>query len=459
MSWDKFINHYHECGGQEIKAENFAPCQAYSVLRVMPAFNRATYNLKANLNQDIRFHMVELGYQSVFMGMGLTYTAPTPEKPTVEATKDEPSKGSSASALLKDETPKVNGNSTMTFPSELKLDGGKTLKVYGDEINVRQKPGPAANWQDSVVLVWWDEENSVGGFHRLGHEPNVEGGGRVTLWTNLISPDGIFKRTQSISLRENDLLPNGGYGSGDDTCAFEFLNGEHIWTINDTDASARIIFNDHGPNIDCFPKKGAMSTEFATAHFDIPSHISGTITMKGKDYKLQGLGLRDHAWGPRDWGNTVYSHRWVCGTCGPVCSFIAVAWHSTGDKIADFGWVVRDGQVTMAKEIDLLTYMEMDSCINRGRRVRFTLTTGEVLDVECNAVPTKGLVCYYNDIACADRICKFQCSNGYSGFANFECSSNIQFGKRRPVKLVDGVMENGFTPSSQAGLRDTLDDN
>jgi len=269
----------------------------------------------------------------------------------------------------------------------------------------------------------------------------------ATLWTNLISPDGIFKRTQSIPLRKKDHLP-GGFGSGDDTCTAEFINGEHIWTINDTDATARIVFKDHGPNVDCFPKKGAMSTEFATAHFDVPGNVTGTLTMKGKTYNITGLGLRDHAWGPRDWGNVVYSHRWVCGTAGSSFSFVAVSWHSTDDKIANFGWVVRDGEVTLASSIDLLTYMEMDSCINRGGRVKFTLTSGEVLDVECTAVPAKCLVCYHHDIACVDRICKFTCANnGTSGFANFESSSNIQFGKRKPAQLVGGVIDDGFTPA------------
>ncbi|OCK74033.1 kinase-like protein [Lepidopterella palustris CBS 459.81] len=435
MPWEKFVARYLESGGQEIREENFAFCQAYSVLRVMLAFNRATYNLQSSLNQDIRFHMVELGYQSVFMGMGLTYTVPPP---ATEPNDTNPS--------LKGEAPKVNGHA-VTYPPELTLDGGNTLKVHGPEANVRQKPGPAANWQESVVLVWWDNDNHVGGFHRLGHEPNVEGGGRATLWTNLISPDGIFKRTQSIPLREKDLLPNGGYGSGDDTCTVEYIDGAHIWTINDTDTSARLVVKDDGPNIDCFPKKGAMSTEFATAHFDVPVNISGTFTMKGKSYSLNGLGLRDHAWGPRDWGNTVYSHRWVCGSCGPAFSFVAVSWHSTDDKIANFGWVVRDGQVTLARSVDLLTYMEMDSCINRGGRVKFSLTSGEMVEVECNAVPAKCIVCYHHDIACVDRICKFKSSNGFEGFANFESSSNIQFGKRRPVNLVDGVIEDGFTPA------------
>jgi len=78
--------------------------------------------------------------------------------------------------------------------------------------------------------------------------------------------------------------------------------------------------------------------------------------MKDNEYKVDGLGIRDHGWGPRDW-STVYSHRWVAGTCGPELSFIAVSWHAIDDTISNFGWVIRGDKVTLAKKLDILTCM------------------------------------------------------------------------------------------------------
>jgi len=46
------------------------------------------------------------------------------------------------------------------------------LKEHGPEANIRQKPGPSPHWQDSVVLAWWEPSLSIGGFHRLGYQPN-----------------------------------------------------------------------------------------------------------------------------------------------------------------------------------------------------------------------------------------------------------------------------------------------
>lgn len=179
----------------------------------------------------------------------------------------------------------------------------------------------------------------------------------VTLWNVLVGPGGMQKRVHYKPLREADLLPSGGFGGGDETCRAEFINGKHIWTINEGETTARLEFQDIGPNIDCFPKRGTMSDSFSAAHFDIPGAVSGTMTMKGKQYKINGLGVRDHGWGPRDW-STVYSHRWVAG-CGQELSFIAVSWHAIDDTISNFGWVIQGDKVTIAKKLDILTCMSI----------------------------------------------------------------------------------------------------
>jgi hypothetical protein len=85
MSWDKFLSHYAAHGGKEIRSQNFAFCQAYSVLRTMIAFNRATLMNQVGSNRDIRFMMVTFGINAAFMGMGLAYTRMTDESENGEA--------------------------------------------------------------------------------------------------------------------------------------------------------------------------------------------------------------------------------------------------------------------------------------------------------------------------------------------------------------------------------------
>jgi len=259
----------------------------------------------------------------------------------------------------------------------------------------------------------------------------------------IVGPEGMQKRVHYKPLRETDLLPSGGFGGGDESCTAEFINGEHVWTIDEGDTTARLAFKDYGPNVDCFPKRGTMKESFSTAHFDIPGKVTGTMTMKGKEYQVDALGIRDHGWGPRDW-STVYSHRWVAGTSGPELSFIAVSWHAIDDTISNFGWVIRGDKITVAKKLDILTYTEIDGAMNRGGHVQFTLPD-EVIEVECKPyVGHKASICYHHGVACVDRLCSWESSTGHRGFCDFESTANIQYGQRKPTRFIDGIIADGF---------------
>lgn len=325
--------------------------------------------------------------------------------------------------------------------------GGGELPIHGDEVHVRQRPGLQTHWQDSVVLVWWDDANKIGGFHRIGHETNVpaaDGGPQIALWNNLIAPEGVYRKTVYQPLREADRLASGGYGGGDDTCRCEYLNGEHVWSIQDGDVSAELRHTDFSPNVDCYPKNGAIGDDFAPAHFDVPGQVTGWLKVKGKEYRVNGLSVRDHGWGPRDW-NSVYSHRWVAGTSGPDFGFVGVSWHAVNDSMASFGWVLKGDQVIYAKQLDILTYTEIDGASNRGGRARFELANGEVFDIECTAV-APCLLSTHHGICCTDTLCRITVNGAAGGFCDFEASSNMQHGKRVPQQAV-GLVANGFHPA------------
>jgi hypothetical protein len=333
----------------------------------------------------------------------------------------------------------------------MKITGRPDLKDYGPEANIRQPPGTSKHWQDSVVLAWWDETNSISSFHRLGHQPNYEGGSMISLWNNLMSPHGMYKNTTFKPLRAADLRPNGGFGCGDDTCTFDFVAGEHVWRIHDGEVSAELRFTDISGNVDCFPKKGSLAEDFAAAHFDIPGTVRGWVEMGGSRWDIAGaLGIRDHGWGVRDW-DTILSHRWVVGTCGPALSFVVLAWHSSDDALVSFGWVIRGDEITFAKKIDLVTYVEIDAATNRGGRMSLTLEgeEEEVLEIECTPVH-KAAVSYHHGVCCIDRMCTFVCGE-LKGVADFEATANLQRGGRTPRNFKDAVRENGFHVYEEEG--------
>lgn len=319
--------------------------------------------------------------------------------------------------------------------------GGGKVHVYPAEDEGSHPAGPQPQWQESVVLVWWDMKQAIGGFFRVGHEPNCEGGPMVTLWSNVVTPEGVYKQTRYQPLRDEDRSPR-GFGSGDGTLRYEY-DGNCVWTLRDDDISADLRVHDFHPSIDCYPKKGNIS-EFAPHHMEVAGKVGGTLTVKGRTYEVDALSFRDHGWGERVW-NTLLSHRWLSGVFGEDLSFCALSWHGVDDAIMQFGWVVRKDKVIYASKLDMVAYVECDAMTTRGGHLRMTLTTGEVLEVEFEAV-APCLVSYHHGVSCADTLCKITC-NGQVGIGDFETTHNCQHGTRRPGRLSRGVIENGWHPA------------
>ena len=279
--------------------------------------------------------------------------------------------------------------------------------------------------------------------HRIGHEYNCEDGPRVSLWNNIASPGGIYKRVVYQPLREADKLPD-GFGCADDTCSYRY-DGEHVWTFEDATAGLRGVLrhrDDHAA-VNCYPYSGSLSDDFASHHMDLPGAVTGSLSIGGKTYAVQGLSIRDHGWGRRDWG-TLLSHRWIAGTFGPDLSFVALAWHAADDSFASFGWVVKGDTIVFAREVDIIAYTEIDSASVRGGHLRMLLADGDVLDVECTPL-AKGLVSYHHDIACVDTMCRIS-AGGRVGICDFETTANFQKNNRTPGRMINAVVENGFHP-------------
>ena len=316
--------------------------------------------------------------------------------------------------------------------------GGGKVHVYDPVDEGHHKSGPQEMWQESVVLLWWDLKQRIGGLYRIGHETNQKGGPMIATWSTTWSPEGIYKKSIWVPLRDKDQVGN-RYGGGDDTVHYDY-DGNCLWVIEDKDISMDLRFHDFHPSIDCYPKTGKLA-EFAPHHMEVAGTVRGKLEMKGKSYNVDALAFRDHGWGERLW-NTLLSHRWVVGVFGKEFSFCAISWHSTDDVLIQFGWVVKGDKVIYAKSVDIVSYVECDAMTTRGGHVKMELTTGEVLDMELKGL-APSTVSFHHDVACVDTMCEVTC-DGKVGIADFETTHNGQYGQRRPQKFSNGFIENGW---------------
>jgi hypothetical protein len=300
------------------------------------------------------------------------------------------------------------------------------------------RPGPQEQWQESVVVLWWDPASAVGGYFRLGHEVNLASGPMVATWSTIFSPYGIYKCDSYLPLpaQERTALR---MGNGDRTIRYEAEEGGSRWTIEHADISGTLRVEDFHVQFDGWPKSGKM-LEFNPHHIDMACRVTGRLRIKGRDVEVSTLGFRDHAWGQRDW-NALLSHRWCVGAFGPDLSFFALSIHTVDDVMLKFGWAVNNDQLLFAEKIDIVAFLESDGMTNRGGALSLQLPEGETLDIAFKPAVPSALYAYRGVVNC-DTLCTVH-GQGRTGIGCFESTNNALQGRRVPSSAI-GLLQNGW---------------
>lgn len=303
-------------------------------------------------------------------------------------------------------------------------------------------PGPDPQWQESVVLIYYDDNAGIGGFNRIGHE--AHGPNNTTqqvCWTGAASRNGErFLNTTKHTAPSNDTQEN--RFSCTDAYVADFSNGIR-WLAKEGEYTMDLVAEDFSPRVSPFPHAGeSVSEEYAAQHWESAAHVSGTVALSGKQYEINALGYRDHSWGRRNW-QSLLSHRWVAGTLGEELTFCAASWQATDGSLASFGYVARNGIAEHAKSVDIVANMEIDATTNRGGRVKFVLNSGEIMVIEATpAIP--GFLSENNGIYCVDQICTVTVGDKV-GFCDFETTTNPRGGQNAIAAIVNRSDQSGLT--------------
>jgi hypothetical protein len=298
---------------------------------------------------------------------------------------------------------------------------GSVQHDAGSEL--RQQPEADEWWQDSAFVTFHAREAGVGGIIRIGHEPN-HAGGIAALWFGLVTRDGQrYRRNGSFALEDADRRDD-GFGAYGGRYSLTFGDRLH-YRVEDEDCRVDLAIEDFYPRTDFFPPTaGTLVDDFASSHFETSGRITGEIELGGVRYEVDGLCHRDRSWGIRRW-DTLLNHRWVPGTVGPELSFGCIAWHGVDGSTRQFGYVVRDGEVVRAEEVDVTVTMEVDGLSYRRGAARWRFADGEEFTIDC--APIDGIVSEHHGVACVDAICEVEL-DGKPGFCDLEVSTNPRGG-------------------------------
>jgi hypothetical protein len=302
-------------------------------------------------------------------------------------------------------------------------------------------PGDHPKWQESVVILWFDEKAGVGGFQRLGQLPNQN---RSNYWNGLLTTDGLryVQDKHDIPLVEGD---RGETSLGSDGQRFSFTPGGGTVEYSDDSTELHLEFEDFYPMCEVWERGsgGVVEQNTAANHYESSGRVRGTARLGDRRIPVDGLFHRDHSWGVREW-DLIAGHRWIVGTAGPNLSFSAAV--MLGDRdIVSGGFVVKDGERIQATDVDVVVRLEPDNITTRGAEVAWQLESGETLRIRSENVG--GFVFSHGIWVLSDQLTRFHVvgDEDTTGMCLVETSTNHRLNNLPVTLAVGAALDRGFS--------------
>jgi hypothetical protein len=222
--------------------------------------------------------------------------------------------------------------------------------------------GPEPNFNESAYYNFFDRGQKLGGWFRIGNRAN-EGSAERTVCLYL--PDGrVLFSFGRPKIANNDAFDAGGL-------RFEVLEPtqRHRTTFDGTvvelaqprdmadpkaafegnpkkRVSFDLVHEAVGPLYGSKAEKKAdedAEQSFARAHFEQHMHVTGTLSIEGERFAIDGFGLRDHSWGPRSW-QAIHSYEWLTLNFGPdLGAMVSVIQRDAAGEQRTAGGVIQRG--------------------------------------------------------------------------------------------------------------------
>ena len=259
--------------------------------------------------------------------------------------------------------------------------------------------GQEPNFNESMYFNFFDRSREIGGFVRMGNRAN-EGYAEMTTCLFLAGGPVLFMY-QRPAISGNERFDGGGM-------LFEVVEplirlrtvyeGPALYLEDPTQMSEparafkenpqkqvrlELIHEGVGPVYGTTGGDrpvGDPETEFGRAHYEQHMHATGTLTVDGEVTEIDGLGLRDHSWGPRYWQALRY-YRWLTCNFGPDFGLMGSEIVQHDGRRIQGGVIVRGQSLERVSQLEIQTEFAPDSVYHQRITAQFHLESGEPLTV------------------------------------------------------------------------------
>ncbi len=154
----------------------------------------------------------------------------------------------------------------------------------------------------------------------------------------------------------------------------------------------------------------------AFGHFEQSGRVSGRIELDGEVFDVDGFGVRDKSWGPRDWGagqrsdedadedraavgpkystaeNPTPFVNWFSMNFGADVALGGSCFRQPSGELKGAGWIQKDGKTMRLKDVVITTSYRTDSILHEGVRLTGLIDGTEHVEIigrALNMCPTK----------------------------------------------------------------------
>ena len=235
-------------------------------------------------------------------------------------------------------------------------------------------PSADTNFNESVYTNGFDPAKRIGGWMRLGNRVHE---GYAELSVCFYLPDGrVACQFQRPPIESNDRFTAGGmeYRVAEPLQAVGVSYSGEIFVLDDPNLlrdpkrlyaevlpqpceiefELTSLSSIHGGEPTTPEQETMYGRDFSLGHFYQHMRTLGTIRIGSDEWKVDGLGWRDHSWGPRYWTNINY-YRLFIANFGEDRGITVLKITDTDGTTRRTGVVHIDGQLEDITDIDLLT--------------------------------------------------------------------------------------------------------
>jgi hypothetical protein len=255
-----------------------------------------------------------------------------------------------------------------------------------------QRPGDEEQWSDSFYFGGGDG-SGLAFYSRVGRRPNEDvTEGALGLWLPgqgfLLSfaRAGVGEEIEAGPVRYECALPLALWEIRFEGHGRLFERAEHIATRRDeyetVAIKAALRFTAWR---DPLSFRSGLTDGVATAHYEQPGSVAGTIEVGGRRHPLAGRGMRDHSWGVRDWQAVPY-WRWF-GLIADPDNFIVLnnVGRRDGGEVAG-GFMMRDGELAPIEACETESELDPQLGCQRSFVARARDTNGRETRLEGRAI-------------------------------------------------------------------------